>query len=60
MEIVKTPSVIDHGSVGDEDVNVPISEKFGTIADQRDMYRSQYLSVDLVYLLEDILINLSG
>jgi hypothetical protein len=40
MEPTKALSAIDRESVGSEDANVPVSEKFGTIDDQRDMYRS--------------------
>jgi hypothetical protein len=41
MEIIKAPSTFDRRSVGSGDAHA-VSEKYGTVADQRDMYRSEY------------------
>lgn len=38
MESIKAQGAVDHGGIGSRETKT-ISEKFGTIADQRDMFR---------------------
>jgi hypothetical protein len=41
METIKAPSPFDRVSIGSGNAHT-VLEKYGTVADQRDMYRSEY------------------